>query len=214
MRPSTMALSTTAPTQPGFRRYFVGLAAGLALVSLVLSGCGFQLRGATAIPDALAPIHVDCAGKTPVALCDQVLELLELNQVALEAEPGPDTYVLRLAGLERSQRATAITASAAAAEYALRLTATLSLLAPGPVPLLADAETTASEVFRYDEANVLAKRREQQELIELLYGRLAQQIVFRLRPFTAERISSIVDDYQQQSEQAQPPEPSPEVPAN
>lgn len=185
------------------------LIAVLTLISIALGGCGFHLRGATAVPAALEPIFVECAGNTPQALCDQVSELLELNDVMLSETATPDSYRLRLSRLQQTQRATAITETASAAEYDLRLQTTLTLLAPGQVPLLANAEITASEIFRYDEANVLAKRREQQELTEQLYQRLAQQIVFRLTPFSAERIEEL-----RQEHRSQQPEAAPQVPGD
>lgn len=200
---------------PLTQRHYMRLAGALAL-GFMLSGCGFQLRGATAVPEPLDPVFVDCAGNTPPGLCEQVTELLELNQITVPERVTPESYVLRLSDFERSQRATAITASAAAAEYDLRLSSSLSLLAPGEVPLLADATVTANEVYRYDEDNVLAKRREQQALTEQLYQRLAQQIVYRLSPFTAEEIESLREAYlrAQQPEDPDPAATPPAIPAN
>lgn len=189
----------------------------LALLSITLAGCGFQLRGATAMPAALEPVYVDCAGSTPSALCQEVRELLTLNEVRLTESVTPDSFVLRLSNFQRSQRATAITATAAAAEYDLRLSSDIALFAPGAVPLLADTSITANEVYRYDEANVLAKRREQQSLAEQLYQRLAQQIIFRLTPFDGQQIDTLRAEHR--SSQAQPdsqqqPAAEPEVPAD
>lgn len=178
----------------------------VALTVLVsaLGACGFHLRGATAVPDVLSPIHVDCAGDTPAALCEQVRELLALNKVPLSENPTEESYILRLVDFESSQRATAITATAGAAEYDLRLETELELIAPGPVPLLTEASIAASEVYRYDEVNVLAKRREREELTEQLYQRLAQQIIYRLSPFTAAQVNAIREAYRTEQESQQP----------
>lgn len=183
----------------------------LTLVGVSLSGCGFQLRGATAVPDALDPVYVECTVGTPPDLCEQVSELLELNQVTVNATHEPDSYVLRIDDFRRSRRATAITTSASAAEYDLRLRSSISLYAPGNIPLLTGADIIANEVYRYDENNVLAQRREQQTLAEQLYQRLAQQIVYRLTPFTGARIEALRASYQQEQSQ---PEASPQLPGN
>ncbi|QCF26598.1 LPS assembly lipoprotein LptE [Hydrocarboniclastica marina] len=172
------------------------LIAVFILLSVALSACGFRLRGATAVPDALNPVFVDCAGNTPIALCEQVRELLELNEVTVVETARESSYTLRLTGLETSRRATAITDSAAAAEYDLRLQTRMSLFTPTEIPLLAQATISANEIYRYDEDNVLAKRREQRDLTEQLYSRLAQQIVFRLTPYTAERIQALIAEYE------------------
>lgn len=193
------------------KRLLIGL---LVIVSLALSACGFRLRGATAVPDVLDPVFVDCAGNTPPALCEQVRELLELNEVNLTATATPQSYVLRLTGLSTSRRATAITDSAAAAEYDLRLESRITLLTPDDIPLLADARVTANEVYRYDENNVLAKRREQQNLIEQLYSRLAQQIVYRLTPYTAERVKALIDAHEAAQSPPERSAPDTQVPGN
>lgn len=186
------------------------LITALILVTLALSACGFRLRGATAVPDALNPVFVDCAGNAPIALCEQVRELLELNEVTVVESASEPSYTLRLAGLDTSRRATAITDSAAAAEYDLRLQTRMSLLTPSGIPLLAQATISANEIYRYDENNVLAKRREQRDLTEQLYSRLAQQIVFRLTPYTAERIQALIAEYE--AAQAAPGEAEVQVP--
>jgi LPS-assembly lipoprotein len=193
-------------TQPGNRLSL----AGLALACLALTACGFQLRGATAVPDALNPLYVACEGNTPPALCEQIRGLLSLNEVVLTEEPTPQSYILQVNEFNRTQRATAITASASAAEYDLRLQSTISLFAPGEVPLMADAAITANEVYRFDETNILAERREREELTQQLYQRLAQQIIYRLTPFSAQRIEALRADYQSQQES----DADVEVPAN
>lgn len=161
------------------------------------------------MPDTLDPIFINCAGNTPPGLCEQVRELLALHDVRLTEEPTPQGYTLLIDEFERSQRATAVTASASAAEYNLRLGSTVSLFAPDKIPLLANASVTANEVYRYDEANVLAMRREQQELTQQLYQRLAQQIIYRLAPFDAQRVEDL-----RQAQQHQRQDTPAEVPAN
>lgn len=162
----------------------------LAATLAVLAGCGFQLRGAAPVSDALQPLAVECAEAIPSDLCIAVTEQLRLGEIEL-VEPGQAAYRLRLRKFEQSRRASAITLQAAAAEFTLRQTVTMDVITANQMPLIAETDLNSSETFRYDEANVLAKQREEQALRELLYQRLAQQVIFRLAPLTQARIDAI-----------------------
>lgn len=155
-----------------------------------MTGCGFQLRGAAPVSAALQPLAVQCHEDIPAGLCLEVKEQLRLGGVAL-AEDGQADYALRLTRFDQNRRASAVTLQGSAAEYDLRQRVWIDVLADGALPLVAEAEIRSSESFRYDETNVLAKKREQQEVEQTLYQRLAQQILFRLTPLTAPRIESL-----------------------
>ncbi|WP_166264275.1 LPS assembly lipoprotein LptE [Marinobacter caseinilyticus] len=165
---------------------------GLALITLTIAGCGFQLRGAAPVSSALQPLAVQCADQVPLELCEAVTDQLTLGEVRLVEAPNAD-YLLRLNSFSQKRRASAITVEAAAAEYDLRHSVRMDVITADQVPLIAEAEIHSSETYRYDETNVLAKQREEQEIIQNLTQRLAQQIIFRLVPLTAERIQVLRD---------------------
>ncbi|KPQ28194.1 MAG: LPS-assembly lipoprotein [Marinobacter excellens HL-55] len=163
-----------------------------AVAATVLAGCGFQLRGTSPVPAALQPLAVDCPDTLPGRFCQSVRDQLTLGGVEL-AESAQADYVLRLRSYQQDRRASAITAQAAAAEYILRHTVSLELFTADRVPLIASTELSASETYRYDETNVLAKQREEEELRQQLGDRLAQQVIFRLAPMTRERIDAAIE---------------------
>lgn len=160
--------------------------AGLAVVA----GCGFQLRGSAPVPAALQPLAVTCDSQVPELLCNDVREQLIGGDVVV-VEPEQADYVLRLREFREQRRASAITLQASAAEYTIRQTLRMDVLTSDRVPLLADTELSSIETYRYDEANVLAKQREEEALRESLYQQLAQQVIFRLAPLNATRIEAI-----------------------
>jgi len=180
----------------------VGQTVLLALVA-TLAGCGFQLRGTSPVPAALQPLAVKCASQIPDTLCLSVKEQLELG--GLETSDAENAaYVLGLKSYSQDRRASAITVRAAAAEYTLTQTVRIDLMTGDRIPLIADTELSARESYRYDETNILAKQREQDELEQRLNDRLAQQILFRLAPMTETRIETIREDYRANN----PPEES------
>lgn len=160
----------------------------------VLAGCGFQLRGTSPVPVALQPLAVDCPGSLPGNFCNSVREQLTLGGIEVTNEAGAD-YVLQLRDYRQDRRASAITSTASAAEYVLRHTVSVELITADQVPLIADTDLSASESYRYDENNVLAKQREEDELRQQLGDRLAQQVIFRLAPMTRERIDAAIAEY-------------------
>jgi LPS-assembly lipoprotein len=133
-----------------------------------------------------------------------VKDQLELGDITLVSSEAA-AYLLRLNDFNQQRRASAITLQAAAAEYDLRQTVTIEVITSDQVPLVAEVDIRSSETYRFDETNVLAKQREQRELQETLYQRLAQQIIFRLVPLTEARIKVVREAAEVESRRAQDP---------
>ncbi|WP_148863456.1 LPS-assembly lipoprotein LptE [Marinobacter fonticola] len=181
-------------------------AALAALLALAVTGCGFQLRGAPPVSAALQPLSVNCDGSVPFDLCDTLLTQLEEGSIQV-VDAAQAAYRVELNNFSETRRASAIQLDASAAEYDLRQSVEINVMSADDVPVLVDAEVRSSEIYSYDETNVLAKRREEEDLRESLYQRLAQQAIFRLAPLTAERLEVIREDYEaeQQSDAAESP---------
>jgi len=174
------------------------------LATAMLAGCGFQLRGTSPVPATLQPLAVDCPDSLPGRFCQSVRDQLRLGGVELKDAASAD-YVLRLRNYQQDRRASAITAQAAAAEYILRHQVTMELMTADRIPLIAATDLTTSETYRYDETNVLAKQREEEELRQQLGDRLAQQVLFRLAPMSQERIDAAIEEYESGQNQADAP---------
>lgn len=181
----------------------VAVRATVLALAAVLAGCGFQLRGTSPVPAALQPLAVKCGSQIPDTLCLSLKEQLELGGIKT-AEATNATYVLDLKSFSEDRRASAITVRAAAAEYTLTQAVRIELITDDRVPLIADTELSVRESYRYDETNILAKQREQDELEQRMNDRLAQQILFRLAPMTEARIQAIREDYRANNPPAEP----------
>ncbi|MFT5986975.1 MAG: LPS-assembly lipoprotein [Marinobacter psychrophilus] len=160
------------------------------------SGCGFQLRGAAPVSAALQPLALQCTRDVPIDLCQSVRQQLTLGDVDVREANAAD-YILAIGQYTEDRRASAITINAGAAEYTLRQSVSINLISRDNVPLIADTRLNASESYRYDETNVLAKQREEKTLQKQLQERLAQQIIFRLAPLTQARIDALREQYQE-----------------
>ena len=158
-------------------------------LSLLLAGCGFQLRGASGIPEAIQPLALKCAPPVPDRICRAVKDQLTLGKVNLVSTSEAAT-VLRLTNFRQERRANAVTERAATAEFTLRNSIELEVIAADQTPLIATERVNTSETFDYDETNVLAKQREEEALQQVLAQRLAQQVLFRLTPLTRTRLDA------------------------
>ena len=170
----------------------------VSAIAFSLGACGFQLRGAPPVSSALEPLNLDCEAPVPASVCHSVQEQLELGDIEL-ASGADANYHLRIRNFKQDRRASAITVQAAAAEYTLRHSVDLELISADGVPIIASTSLTTSESYRYDETNVLAKQREEENLQQQLSDRLAQQIIFRLAPITPERLQDVRDNHQKAS---------------
>lgn len=159
----------------------------VALLTMLVAGCGFQLRGAPPVSSALQPLAVDCSDNVPEQLCNGVREQLDLGRIELKPAQEAD-FVLKIRDFSEDRRASAITVRAAADEITLRYAVDVEVLTADKIPLIEPTNLTSSETFRYDQSNVLAKQREEDDLQQKLYDRLAQQVIFRLAPIDQDRI--------------------------
>ncbi|MDO6443791.1 LPS assembly lipoprotein LptE [Marinobacter sp. 2_MG-2023] len=178
----------------------------ISVMAASLGACGFQLRGASPVSSALEPLHLDCQAPVPTALCVAVRNQLELGGVLLASDEEAK-YHLKIRNFEQDRRASAITVQAAAAEYTLRHSVNLEVISGDGIPIIASTRLSTSESYRYDETNVLAKQREEENLQQQLSDRLAQQIIFRLVPLTQERLQEIRNSHNKATTPAndQPP---------
>ncbi|MGP4844644.1 LPS-assembly lipoprotein LptE [Marinobacter sp. 1Y8] len=173
----------------------------VAAICTVLAGCGFQLRGAPPVSEALQPLSVECDGSIPFDLCDAVKTQLGEGEIALV--PADEAkYQIKLKSFSEIRRASAIQLDASAAEYDVRQKVLMDVISAEDIPALANAEVRSSDVYKYDDTNVLAKRREEEDLREKLYQRIAQQVIFRLAPLTPERLEAIRSEFEANQKQS------------
>lgn len=165
----------------------------LALIGMLVTACGFQLRGTSPVPSALEPLWVGCHDQVPVDLCQSLKSRFTIGNVELAASREQAAYLLLVGNFRQNQRTSAITARAEAAEYELRQTVSVVLQTRAGVPLLPETDVSAVQSYRFDTDSVLAKRRERQEIEQQLYDSLVRQIGYRLVAFDQERIDEILE---------------------
>ncbi len=162
----------------------------LPALVLLLTACGFQLRGSVSIPSELHQMSVNCSNELSKVLCQTLTKQLKLNGVNLVDSSVAD-YTLNVTALNSSRRAVSITDRAVAAEYEVTNRATFNLVDADQLTIIDETSVSSSQSYRYDENSVISKSREEEEVKDQLNKRLASKIVSRLSPYNKQRIEQI-----------------------
>lgn len=169
----------SASAGAGAANTWVNRIAAIGVVLLVLSGCGFRLRGTggAMLPPALSTIRVvpaTTAATDPftVAVRDA------LTQAGAKLVDSKDAPALVLLGEHVDTRvATVSTATAKASEYLLLYSVGFRLEGPRPV---AAQTIRLQRSYTFNPAQALAREQQQQDLMRDMRADAAQQIVRRL----------------------------------
>lgn len=157
---------------------------GLLLASLLLlgPGCGFQPRGTggtASIPAGTSPIYIQGLS-TNHRLRYELENRLYRADATTTMDPEQATSRLRISDRKGSRRVLAVDGNGKVLEYELIESARFELLDAAGTELLPPQQITTSQSFINADLLVLGKRQEEQDLREMLWQRMADQIIQRL----------------------------------
>ena len=145
--------------------------AGIAALTLVLAGCGFQLRGERAT--GLRSIHVPGGG---IAL--EIRRALAGSPTKVMPTPEGAEALLQIISENREKAVNTITGAGRVYEYQLTLSVRYRMAIPGrDEPIIAPTETVARRLITYSEAAPIAKEAEEQLLFKDMQLELADKIL-------------------------------------
>ena len=150
--------------------------AGLALL---LSACGFQLRGTGETSFALEEINLQARNSYGDTAKD-LEELLKDNGVRVY--PGA-RYTLDLVREQNRQRTASYTTAARTAEYELSSVLDYQFRGPQDTVLLEDS-VEVRKVYVHDSSNLIGSDQEAEQLRQEMRRELLQQVSMRIRGIT------------------------------
>lgn len=151
------------------------LAAGLVLL---LAGCGYQLRGAFALPDSMTRTYVAAADQHSI-FYEQLLAALRANGVELVDSPMDAGAVMYVHVDDTGQRVLSVSARNVPREYEVHYTVQFSVEDTERV-LLEPQVLTLTRDYTYDETQVLGKAREEEILRRAIADDLVRLVLRRL----------------------------------
>jgi len=157
----------------------------LMLVSalLLLSGCGFHLRGNIDLPAGLQQMHVQGAAKHS-ALGLELRRSLSASGVNVVSDVGAAQVILKVSPPAFERRLLTVSGtSGKVAEYELIYTLNVSLHNRKGAVLLAPQTLRQLRDYTYDRDNVLGKGNEEARLKTDMQRDLVRQVLSRLKAY-------------------------------
>jgi LPS-assembly lipoprotein len=141
-----------------------------------LGGCGFALRGATALDFS----RLQLVGVSPASPLGQELRRQLGGRVQLVDSAAQADVVLTFEGAQREKGVTGLTAAGLVRELALRLRIRFSLATAQGRVLIGPTDLLLQRDMATNESAALAKAREEDEIFRVLERDMVLQIVRRL----------------------------------
>jgi LPS-assembly lipoprotein len=152
---------------------------GLLVVAMVsLAGCGFHLQGRQPMPEAFAYTFIDTQDEQTDFVQDLRKALLASNIKVIPTK-GSSGATISVHDDELTERILSVSARNIPTEYELTYRVKFSATSGGRT-LIDHEEISATRDFSFDEAQLLAKEREQEILREALARDLVALVMRRL----------------------------------
>ncbi len=149
------------------------------LLSALVSGCGFQLRGAANLPEEMSTTWVNIPDSSSAFVRELEL-LLRGNGVTLAEGPGEGVAELRITRDRITRRALTISGDARVREFELVFDLQFSLVGPSGDVLLGPESLRLERDFQFDEQEILGATTEEELLREDLRRSMAAALIRRL----------------------------------
>ncbi|MCB1648741.1 MAG: hypothetical protein H7A05_01500 [Pseudomonadales bacterium] len=159
--------------------------ASLFCLSLLLSSCGFALRGSErpALPPGSDTVFLRSAQENS-PLSQSVQTALQAQQLRLVADASEAAYVLQIGPEEFDSQAATVNGRATAAQYRYLLSAEVSLSQNGVTLLEPERIIVENQLF-FDSYNTAGSLQEEDLVRQEMRQQFAQQLLSRLRALAA-----------------------------
>ena len=151
----------------------------LATLLLLLAGCGFHLRGAVELPEAMARTQIVAPASS--ALRYEIESLLLAADGEVVEEAGVASAILTVQRDQVRSRILSVDPQGRAREYALSLSVQYRLQDAEGKELVAQQSSRVERSLRVDPDNVLAQASEREMVEQEMRATAARIIVRRLR---------------------------------
>ena len=154
------------------------LLAAILAVSLI-SGCGYQLRGSTSLPEVMASTYIK--GLRPYsALVNDFTHALRARKVNVVKDAGGASAILNITGNNTEKRVQSVDALGNVLEFELRQTINFYVTGSDQQVLLQEQSISLSRDYLFASTGVLAKAREEKQVQSTLQKNLVNLALLRI----------------------------------
>jgi len=147
--------------------------------ALVVSGCGFALRGAVDLPPALQTLQLESTDGNSDIVRD-MRRALEVSDITVVSQARPGIYRLGIGNERVVERVLSVNSNARAGEYELSLSVPFQLR-NGETFLIGPETLSIEKVYLADPNSAVAKAEERELIEEEMRRELVNQIMRRLQ---------------------------------
>ena len=148
----------------------------LGMLSVLISACGFQLRGVAKLP--FETMYVEASDTSPVG--NDLRRALKSSNVRITNSAPEAQAVVQLLGETREKIILSLSGGGRVREYQLRMRVSFRVYGPNNKELLVPTELVLLRDLSYDDTQILAKESEEALLFRDIQSDAVQQIMRRV----------------------------------
>lgn len=162
----------------GGRAVWCGCLGVLLITSLLMTACGFQLRGSTDFPPGMSAVYIDAPDRYS-PFYRELTKTIRASELTLANNPIDADTVIRVLNDETGRRALSVSARNVPREYEVFYLVRYAVLLDGE-EVLAPQQFILMRDYTFDETQVLGKALEEQVLRESIAADLVGLLVQRI----------------------------------
>lgn len=155
----------------------------LAALALLVTGCGFKLRGQAKLPPELASVYINTnrpPAAPPTELARTLRQVLEANRVQVTTDPKAATATVSILSEDIRRRMIATNATGQTTEYTLTYFMDYTVTRPDGSALIPRNQLSLSRNLLYPEVQVLGLEEGDEIVLNSMRTDLSWAIVRRL----------------------------------
>ena len=151
----------------------------LLVLAVLLGGCGFQLRGSSALPHAMSVTYIK--GIKPFGtLADDFTAALRLRNIRVTDREREATAVLEITGNNSEKLVVSVDTAGNVLEYEVRQTIRFSVLTSDHKVIVPEQSVSLGRDYIFSSTDVLGKQREEQDVRATLQENLVNLAMLRI----------------------------------
>ncbi len=152
----------------------------LAVIVVLLSACGWQLRDAQVVPKSIGSLHIatQAADNIFVSELTRALDVYGVDVVSSAAEAN---YAVVIVDFRENRRISTLNASARAAEYQLNEDVDFLITDPAGTPLTSLLTASVERSYEIEESDILSSDNEERQVRVEMREEIVRQILNRLK---------------------------------